>query len=394
MKHHDLLLSILTEPTVPFREIKQAELLRRVLTENRVPYFFDPSGNCIVGVKSKAEYLKLISTKSNEPVRLIIAHMDHPGFHGESWENSDHTTIGSKMNFIWHGGSPTKHLDGSRVWLSDNDGYFGEGVMRDVEMASHGKAIQSGKIEITQLTRKPVDDPKKIFGGFRFRAPVWEDDGKIYTKAADDLVGVFSIVSTCIDAWKSKSKKPPIIGLITRAEEVGFIGTLAHFELGWLKKRKREVVCLSLETSRTLPGAEIGKGPVVRIGDRKSVFHPAYTQLFTELAARTLPGKFQRRIMDGGSCEGTAATAYGLPTIAISVPLGNYHNQSLEGGPDAAPENGPAPEFIAKDDIEGMRALIAALLKPGLPWKNPMQNMLKDFKKELKKYKALMRHAV
>lgn len=400
MKHHDLLLQILTEPSSPFREIKQAQLLRRVLTEAKVPFFFDPAGNCLVGVKSKADYMKLITTKSKEankePVRLIIAHMDHPGFHGESIlnETDGPVSVGSKMGFIWHGGSPTLHLDGAKVWLADSDGYFGEGRMRDPEMAPHGKAVKSGKIEITHLTRSPDKNPKNIFGGFGFRAPVWEDDGKIYTKAADDLVGVFAIVSSCIDAWKSKGKKPPVIGLISRAEEVGFIGTLAHFDLGWIQKRKREVVCLSLETSRTLPGADIGKGPVVRIGDRRSVFNPAYTQLFTELAQKVLPGKHQRRIMDGGTCEGTAATAFGIPTIAISVPLGNYHNQSLEGGPDAAPLNGPAPEFIAQADLEGMRTLIGALLKPGLPWSDPMKNVLADFKKELKKYRPLMRHAV
>ncbi len=393
MKHHSLLLDILTEPTSPFREVKQAQLLRRVLTENKVPFFFDPAGNCLVGVKSKADYLKLIRTKSKEPVRLIIAHMDHPGFHGDTFE-SDEISVGSKMSFIWHGGSPTLHLENARTWLADSEGYFGEGVMREVVMAPHGRAIQSGKIEVTALSRKPEKNVKNIFGGFGFRAPVWEENGNFYTKAADDLVGVFAIVSSCIDAWKSKGKKPPVIGLISRAEEVGFIGTLAHFDLGWLQKRKREVVCLSLETSRTLPGAEIGKGPVVRIGDRKTVFHSQYTQLLTDLALKVLPEKHQRRIMDGGSCEGTAATAFGIPTIAISVPLGNYHNQSLEGGPDAAPMNGPAPEFISGSDIEGMRALIAALLKPGLPWSDPMAKMRLGFKKELKKYKTLMRHAV
>lgn len=41
----------------------------------------------------------------------------------------------------------------------------------------------------------------------------------------------------------------------------------------------------------------------------------------TELADKVLPKQYQRRIMDGGSCEGSAATAYGFPTIALAVPL-------------------------------------------------------------------------
>ena len=37
--------------------------------------------------------------------------------------------------------------------------------------------------------------------------------------------------------------------------------------------------------------------------------------------------------MDGGACEATAALASGIPAIGISVPLGNYHNESFEGAP-------------------------------------------------------------
>jgi hypothetical protein len=40
-------------------------------------------------------------------------------------------------------------------------------------------------------------------------------------------------------------------------------------------------------------------------------------------------------IMDGGACEGTVATVYGVPTIALAVPLGNDRNQRLQGDPIA-----------------------------------------------------------
>src|SRR5262249_14112773 len=147
------------------------------------------------------------------------------------------------------------------------------------------------------------------------------------------------------DIWKSK-KKQPFIGLLTRAEEVGFIGAIGHFELGWVQKALRPVICVSLETSRALPGAEIGKGPVVRLGDRTTVFDSSSLKIFSDLAAKTLPDKHQKRVMDGGTCEATAATVYGLPCVGISIPLGNYHNQSFEGGPDSAGPLGPAPEFV------------------------------------------------
>src|SRR5207253_7978983 len=106
--------------------------------------------------------------------------------------------------------------------------------------------------------------PKEYYGCFRFRSPVWQEGDLLYTKAADDLVGAFVIASL---GMKYRKKNKPFLGLLTRAEEVGFVGAIGHFEQGWLGKARRPVLVISLETSRTLPGAEIGKGPVVRRGD-------------------------------------------------------------------------------------------------------------------------------
>ena len=180
----------------------------------------------------------------------------------------------------------------------------------------------------------------------------------VYTKAADDLVGVFAILSL---AKHFKGSDIPFLGLISRAEEVGFIGTIGHFELEWLTSHKESVAVISLETSRTLPGALIGKGPVVRLGDRATPFDPGLVQVLTQVAEKSLRGKFQRRMMDGGTCEATAALAFGLRAMGISIPLGNYHNQSFEGGPESAGEWGPAPEFVHLEDIKRMLILCEAL---------------------------------
>jgi len=376
------LAKILDQPTAPFREGAVLTVVERELTEAKIPFFRDPGGNIIVGVKSKAEYLKLVKTKSSEPVRIFIAHTDHPGFHGTEWITPE------RLAFKWHGGSPTAHLEGAKVWLADREGVVGEGRVEVAKLIESGRAIESGVIHVKDLRRAVEAD--EIFGGFGFRNTQWREGDLLYTKAADDLIGVFAILETA-RKLKASKKKAPFIGLLTRAEEVGFIGAIAHFELGWLKGAKRKLLAVSLETSRTLPGAEIGKGPVVRLGDRKSIFDSGATLVFSELAARVLPGKHQRRIMDGGTCEGTAATAYGIPTIAISVPLGNYHNQSFEGGPDAAPSNGPAPEFVSVADIEGLCALTQAVMEPKLPWDRPFAATVKGFQKSLRNYRSLLR---
>ena len=160
--------------------------------------------------------------------------------------------------------------------------------------------------------------------------------------------------------------------------------------MGWHKQARRPILCVSLEASRTLPGAAIGKGPVVRLGDKRSIFDDSGLQMLSELAQKILPGKHQRRIMDGGTCEGTAATAFGIPTIALSIPLGNYHNQGFEGGQDCMNPAGPAPEFVHLDDIQGQLQLCQALMKQNLPWKDPWNTFREKLMKNYAQYKRLL----
>jgi len=232
-------------------------------------------------------------------VRIYVAHLDHPGFHGAKWLSD------RELEFKWHGGSPTQHLDGAPVWLAHAKGNAGNGKVISAGLLASGGAIDYGVVQVPEGLRKQNPEATDLYGGFSFRSPVWREGELIYAKAADDLVGAFAIVSLALDLFKPKGKqrkaRPPFIGLLTRAEEVGFIGAIGHFELGWLKKAKRPVLCVSLETSRALPGAEIGKGPVVRLGDKATVFTTLALQVFTEIAKTLLPGKYQRRVMDGGT---------------------------------------------------------------------------------------------
>jgi len=423
-----LLENILSQPTAPFREGYVISQILSELKKTEIPHFLDRIGNIVIGAKSPAEYLRLVRQKSKEPLRVFIAHMDHPGFHGVRWKSDQ------ELEVKWHGGSPTQHLENARVWLAGQSGLMQGGVvagqMKNVKLHPSGRAIDTATVVISDpLPIHPLEGPTSLFGGFRFRAPVWREDALIYTKAADDLVGCFAVISVAQELWRKRKSKeaPPFLGLLTRAEEVGFIGAIGHFELGWLRNAKRPILCISLETSRTLAGADIGKGPVVRLGDRFTVFNPEALSILTELAAKTLPNQHQRRIMDGGTCEATAATAYGFTSIGISVPLGNYHNQSFQGGPDAGPdnvsssfmavdkhrmgpvaplrfgfpaqqdpfecfpENGPAPEFVHRQDIEGLVTLCHAILTPKLPWDIPWNRKLKEFKSSLKTYRPLLR---
>ncbi len=400
-----LLNQILSQATAPFREDNVINFVTSLFDEKRVPYFLDPIGNVIVGVKSKQAYLNLIQKEQKEPVRVFIAHMDHPGFHGSKWLSKN------QLKIKWHGGSPIKHLNGANVWLAvtkseNGDGCTYNGKLSNIKIHKHGHSLDTATVNINTRFMADFDGSlppaKQVYGAFDFKKPVWNTGKRIYTRVADDLVGVFCIVSLALDHYskmdrskinksgKSNSQEFPFIGLLTRAEEVGFVGAIGHFQLAWLEKARRSTVCISLEASRTLPGAEIGKGPIVRLGDRRTVFDSDGSQLLSMLAQQVLPGKHQRRIMDGGSCEGTATTAFGFPVIALSVPLGNYHNQGYEGGQECKKPNGPAPEFVHLDDIKGQLKLCHALMRDNLAWRTPWNTVKIKLTKNYDKYQRYL----
>jgi endoglucanase len=94
--------------------------------------------------------------------------------------------------------------------------------------------------------------------------------------------------------------------------------------------------------------------------------------------------------MDGGACEATATTAWGLPTVGITLPLGNYHNQGLDGGMDCTRLNGPAPEFVHLGDVEGELKLCKALMNMNLNWQDPWRPVRQRLIKISNKYNKLI----
>ncbi|OFZ19580.1 MAG: hypothetical protein A2X94_14125 [Bdellovibrionales bacterium GWB1_55_8] len=390
-----LLNELLSQPTAPYRERLVVHRILAALKEGGVPHFSDPVGNIIVGAASKAEYRKLVSKKADEPLRIFMAHMDHPGFHGVRWNSP------ADLEVKWHGGAPTHFLENCRVWLTNGKEWKGQGRISKFTLNAAGTSIDTAQIRLNEdkeiENRRERIEAGDLYGAFDFRAPVWREGELIYTRAADDIVGCFAIVSVALDLWSEKKKrgKFPFLGLLTRAEEVGFIGAIGHLELGWLKKARRSLVFVSLETSRTLPGAEIGKGPVVRLGDRFTVFDATSLRVFADVAEKVLPGSHQKRVMDGGTCEASAATVFGHRAMGISIPLGNYHNQGFQGGPDASSPAGdmagPAPEFVHLQDVSGMITLCHGLLQPKLSWADPWKTKKQAFRKNLRAARPLLR---
>ena len=199
--------------------------------------------------------------------------------------------------------------------------------------------------------------PLRDFGAFAmWDLPAFEvKDGRIYSRACDDLIGCTAIVALFHELEKTGAEAC-VYGLFTRAEEVGFIGAIHLAQSGRLAKT---LTVVSLETSSEKGGpAKMGAGVIVRVGDRTSIFDDAATAALMD-AAKQADIPVQRCLMSGGTCEATAYQLYGYRSAGLCVALGNYHN--------CGPDTQIASEFVSVEDVAGMVALMVALTTSPTP---------------------------
>jgi len=363
MKTKQLVESIFSQPTAPFREAWVLERIQSILARYKIPYFVDRRGNLVAGV-GRARQLR-----GNKKV-AFLAHTDHPGFHIKKVVNKSK----KKYQALWFGGAPFKHMRGARVRVFDP---------RRVNWSQTGKItwIHRGKYNRQGIPFHISFDRDQLldsycFGAFDFPGVRIRGD-RIHSRAADDLAGVVIALGALIDNQKS-NYKGRTIGIFTRAEEVGFVGCIEMLQSKLLPKNLWTV---SLEASKALPGALIGQGPVLRLGDRSTLFNSTFSLLMwhtaEKLKRQRRSFKYQRRLMDGGSCEATALSLYDITTSGLAVPLLNYHNQG---------KSRPAAECISLSDVDSGRLLASELVKNVC--RQP--NFEKKFKKRLvKNYKRL-----
>lgn len=178
--------------------------------------------------------------------------------------------------------------------------------------------------------------------------PLRLDGDRLFSRACDDLIGCATIIAT-LRALSERNFGGSVAGVFTRAEEVGFIGAI---HLARSKLLPPDATVISLETSKEIPPAKMGAGPIIRVGDRTSIFDPQTTDLFVEVAKKEKI-EVQRCLMPGGTCEATAFQLYGYRSAALCIALGNYHNCTPDGRIDS--------EFIDLGDLEGLIALCVAI---------------------------------
>ncbi len=308
-------------PTAPFHESGVRAEVEAVCAENGLKARRDGHGNLVIQVGSP---------KAGRPI-AFAAHLDHPGFAVE------------------------KAL-GPRRWLARFNGtvpdaYFRKGQKVRLWPGSIAARLDrvAGPKQWEVVSARPAASPP-TFGVWEMKDFFTRGD-RLGGRACDDLLGVTAALASLIDLHRS-GESVHALGLISRAEEVGFQGALALAASGLLPK---SALIVSLETSKEIPPVRMGDGVIVRVGDRSSIFSSNGTRFVTEVAAGmgsrpARPFAFQRALMSGGTCEATAYQEFGFETAAVCVALGNYHN--------CAPGGELREEYISLADLQGMVRLL------------------------------------
>jgi endoglucanase len=309
-------------PASPYHEHAVRAEAEHICQEHELACDIDSRGNLLVRLQTDWRLRPL----------ALAAHLDHPGFEiisrkaGHRWEAR---FLGSVPRECFRPGIALRLMPGG-------------------ERARLGKALKGWKgFEVFAL--RPVRSKPEF--------AVWELEdfslsrGQLMGRACDDLIGCATILSVLVEL-KRRRARVNVIGVLTRAEEIGFLGALT---VAAARRIPKSSLVISLECSKEIPPVKIGRGVIIRVGDKTSIFDSAATRFLLEVAAglkkRDASFQFQRALMSGGTCEATAYQEFGYQTTAVCVALGNYHNYG--------PRRRIAAEFISVADAAGMVRLLA-----------------------------------
>jgi putative aminopeptidase FrvX len=317
---YQALMAIAACPTAPCHEGHvRACLLERLADLPHITTRIDEFGNLHARYEHQPE---------REPFR-VVAHMDHPGFVVHRQDGSE------ELRFA--GGVEEKYFAGRGVV------FYHEQTTKPL-----GRAVITGASFSDDVKRVALDRP--IPAGAIFA--MWDLPKARCTKrlflspACDDLAQV-STVLALLRRLALGGARGGVHALFTRAEEIGFAGALAALKS---KTPLAPMPTLSLETSKARGFARVDGGPVVRVGDRLSIFDLRVTHwlrtAFRDLQAKRPGAIYQRLLMGGGTCEASVFHRAGLPTGALCVALNNYHNM----GPGTALR----AESISLRDAQGL----------------------------------------
>ncbi len=366
-----VLKDLLNLPTAAFVETEVLVYIRRVCEAlPGVTLREDSHGNLFATYRRKPRKARPL---------LLCAHTDHPGFVAERM------TGPRTLSAEFRGGVYAEYLPGQRVRFWSG----GVWVRGRVERVTKTKAVY----RLIQKVRMPEQALVRVSAEVAPGSPgMWDlPDARlrgdhVHARGCDDIAGCAGLLELLIRLARKRAAAE-VTCLFTRAEEVGFVGAIAA-------ARSRSIPpglpIVAIETSSARAGAQIGGGPVLRVGDKASIFTPALThfcgRVAMELAKRRKAFRFQRKLMDGGTCESTAYAAYGYEVTGICLALGNYHNMDVD-------RTTIATEYVSLSDWKGMVDWFEALVmdERGYDGKSDAAELRGDFEKRFKSWLPKLR---
>lgn len=288
-----------------------------------------------------------------EPFR-VVAHMDHPGFVVRR-QNAT-----AELHFA--GGVDEKYFAGKKIV------FYHEGNREPLGRALIEGTAFSGEIKRVNLDRSIPE--KATFA--MWDLPKARCTKRLFVSPACDDLAQVSTVLALLRRLALGESRACVHALFTRAEEIGFAGALAALKT---KEPLTPMPTLSLETSQARGFARVEGGPIVRVGDRLSIFDSRITHwletAFRDLQAVRSDTVYQRLLMGGGTCEASVFLRAGLPTGALCVALNHYHNM----GPGTALR----AESIALRDWQGLYDFLFFLATKAKPLRQTEMSVSERF---------------
>ncbi len=335
--HFEWLKEVTAIPTAAGREERVIAWIEAwVERRSRLRLMRDRAGNLIVRSSRKAS--------KRQPPIFITGHLDHPAFVVASVDDD-------VIELEFRGGVNDPYFDDAKIEIFDRDDR--RHAARVERLDADAKPFKRVSARLANVRSGGRMAPGDV-GRWALPKPIVRN-GLLYTHACDDLAAVAAALAT-LDVLHARKGFEHIGLLFTRAEEIGFIGAIAACKLKTVPKNAR-LICL--ENSRSFAESPIGAGPILRVGDKMSVFGPELTNrigaIMMDYAKANPTFKWQRKLMPGGTCEATTFTTYGHTSTCLCLPLGNYHNMSDIDEVNAGKR--PArlgPEFISISDFHGL----------------------------------------
>lgn len=330
----DLVREVVSIPTASYLEGGVRAYIRAFAEARALPYWEDEYGNA---------YVRHQRGRARRPL-VLGAHMDHPAFVVSQVQ-------GRRLDLEFRGGLSAEYGKDERLRLYAAEDRAERGTARITSVRAERERIVGASAQLDAGSSADAGDLALWdVTPFRLRGPI------VHARSCDDLAGCAAILAT-LDRAASERRTGTLVGLFTRAEEVGLRGASA---VGRGRLLPEDALVVAVETSSMAGGrAEQGSGPIIRLGDAIHVFSPRMSQWMTalaqELAAEDTSFRYQRKLMDGGVTEATSYDLYGYETGAACIALGNYHN--------AGPRGRVAAETVHLGDLEGLVRLFLRMLE-------------------------------